>query len=278
MLRAAWVFFLGVLSTPPAVEDDVFTGPLSATKVAQLVEQVADRRVGPRWVEALGSPQPEIRAAAARGILVTGARPLVPALRKALQAESDPKAGREEASAVILLGDPADARAGLAASQRFGEMALAARWLLRRLGSEFATELPNYWDGDLPIDGRSLARLTGKDAAVLNRLTTLGVEKARPELLAGALRAAIASRSSLDTSVLARGVASTSVEVRRAIFQYLCQSSSGGIDAGLRAAVDASPEGRGTRDDERPSSISLCSAGAWAYRRKDRASSTSVRR
>jgi TonB family protein len=161
-----------------------------------LVEQVSDPRVVQRWTDALASPQPEIRAAAARGILVTGARPLVPALRKALQVEEDRGAGRELAAAVILVGAPDDVRAALAASDRLQHNGWAGLWLSRRRGSQFATEAADFWMADLQARRRppapSSARLplqTLRDlpvGLVGDALRTFGCRPSEPAMIFGA--------------------------------------------------------------------------------------------
>src|SRR6266496_3688376 len=70
--------------------------PLSPGTVALLL----DGKVGPaeqaRWAEALADPRAETRAAAARVAGVAGAVGVVPALLKAVQAETDVGAAREE--------------------------------------------------------------------------------------------------------------------------------------------------------------------------------------
>jgi TonB family protein len=122
--------------------------PLSPGTVALLFEHAAEPSVRARWAEALKDSHPEIRAAAARVINVTGATGWIDELQAALAAENDRDAAEEEVLALgASTGAPADERLLAAAT---------------RLGGSIPRTLAETWARVRGIDAlRSLAALRG---------------------------------------------------------------------------------------------------------------------
>lgn len=108
--------------------------PLSPGAVGLLVTHAPEPRVLSRWAEALKDPRPEVRAAAARAINVSGAVTLVPDVAAALAAETDGPAGAEQAAALAALGGPARHDELRAAAQRDARLAPGVAAALARSG------------------------------------------------------------------------------------------------------------------------------------------------
>src|SRR5437764_13908110 len=92
---------LALLATPASPDD---TAASIALLVTDANAEVVAARVGP----ALASKDNVTRAAAARVALVRGLTSVLPQIRDALTAESDPDAAREEVRALVILGDASD--------------------------------------------------------------------------------------------------------------------------------------------------------------------------
>src|SRR5262245_21810609 len=78
--------------------------PLSPGAVALLAPAGRDPTALARLAEALRSPEPEVRAAAARVITVIGGAELLEDLWRALATETDSGAAREEIRAAVTVG------------------------------------------------------------------------------------------------------------------------------------------------------------------------------
>jgi hypothetical protein len=92
---------LALLATAASADD-------TAASIALLVNDTNAEAVTARVGPALASKDNVIRAAAARVALVRGLTSVLPQIRDALTAESDPDAAREEVRALIILGDASD--------------------------------------------------------------------------------------------------------------------------------------------------------------------------
>lgn len=102
MAKMTCAFCLLVLLAGSAWADD------TAASVALLVNDANAESVSARVGPALAAKDHVTRAAAARVALVRGLTSVLPQLRDALGAESDPDAAREEVRALVILGDTSD--------------------------------------------------------------------------------------------------------------------------------------------------------------------------
>ena len=84
------------------------SGDDTAASIALLVNDTNAEAVAARVGPALASKDNVTRAAAARVALVRGLTSVLPQIRDALTAESDPDAAREEVRALVILGDISD--------------------------------------------------------------------------------------------------------------------------------------------------------------------------
>ena len=111
---------LAALAAPaPAFEwQKALAGPLSPGSVALLVEHRNEPGVRERLAAALNDDRPEVRAAAARVIHVSGSTWLLPDLITALSHEADTAAAIEEIRAIGSLGDASMDAALVAAATR----------------------------------------------------------------------------------------------------------------------------------------------------------------
>ena len=73
--------------------------------IGLLVPYANRGEVAMRWFDALADPDPAVRRTAARAAFVTGQRAVVPALLRALAAETDEEAATEEVRAALMLGE-----------------------------------------------------------------------------------------------------------------------------------------------------------------------------
>ncbi len=120
--RSALVLAAGLLCLR-AQADDVAgppTKPLTPGSVALLVEHGSEPATREVWAAALKDPRPEVRAAAARVINVSGAAALVDDLKRSLSLEEDLPAAEEEIRALSALGGNDATGAVAAAIERLG--------------------------------------------------------------------------------------------------------------------------------------------------------------
>lgn len=117
--------------------------PLAAdlTTVADLAARVGETDPTPVVTEALkGGPM--MRATAARIAAVRGLKPVLPALREALAAETDADTAREELRALILLGTDEDVALAVKTAAKYPpRMDAAVADAIARLGPPRATDL-----------------------------------------------------------------------------------------------------------------------------------------
>src|SRR5258706_571109 len=90
----------------------------TAASIALLVNDANAEAVSARVGPALASRDNVTRAAAARVALVRGLTSVLPQIRDALTAESDPDAAREEVRALVILGDTTDIDRARAATRK----------------------------------------------------------------------------------------------------------------------------------------------------------------
>jgi TonB family protein len=112
MAKTISLFCLVALFSTLAAADD------TTASIALLVNDANAEGVAARVGPALASKDGVTRAAAARVALVRGLTSVLPQIREALAAESDPDSAREEVRALIILGDPADVDRARAATRK----------------------------------------------------------------------------------------------------------------------------------------------------------------
>jgi hypothetical protein len=111
MIRAAFfVIPLFALST--------FADPASPASVAALV-QAEDAALSAPLTEALRSPEPLVRATAARVIAIRNLTPLLPLVREVVATERDATAAREAIRALAILGAQDDVDFAIATASRW---------------------------------------------------------------------------------------------------------------------------------------------------------------
>jgi TonB family protein len=228
--------------------------PLSPGAVALLIAGNVGSPELTRWAEALADPRPDVRAAAARVAFVSGASPLVPALLKAVERETDRAAAREEFVALGQLA-PGEADDALFAAARRFEGALNEE-LARALGRRGPAALalaPRL--RDLPLEGSHWQDLfvwstrEGRQSLAEAANAALATGQRRP--WADLLAMVRAVDRDLADSVLARAVRSDSSPVRAATYWHLLRLREGDDEPGpeTRRALEASPEARGEGGD-----------------------------
>jgi len=107
----ATLCLLAFLATAASADD-------TAASIALLVNDANAGAISARVGPALASKDNVTRAAAARVALVRGLTNVLPQIRDALSAESDPDAAREEVRALVILGDAADIDRARAATRK----------------------------------------------------------------------------------------------------------------------------------------------------------------
>src|SRR3989442_9971874 len=129
---------------PAAEWQKALAAPLSPGSVALLVEHRNEPGVRERWAAALKDDRPEVRAAAARVIHVSGSAWLLPDLVTALSHEADTAAAVEEIRAIGSLGDPITDAALVAAATRLKTptVDVVADTLGRTRGADAFVHLP----------------------------------------------------------------------------------------------------------------------------------------
>jgi TonB family protein len=233
-------------AAPPdgAALDALLAKPLSPGSVGLLVEHAADARVVARWREALKDPRPEVRAAAARAVYVTGHGELLPDVSAALAAETDAAAAGEEAEAVAALSGPARDEDLLVASRRLPAALPAVAGALARHRERRALDHAALVEG-LTDAGRleGFVRLaTRGDPAALAHAGALALRERREALWEAVLD--VARGAAFDEGLLIAGLQAASPGFRAATFWHLVLSPSPPSPR-VAAAVEATPEALG---------------------------------
>src|SRR5262245_17924624 len=99
--------------------------PISPASVALLVGHAREERVRGRWSEALGHPEPNVRATTARVLEISGVVGLRDQLLAALSREADEAVGAELVRAAVVMGAPPDNPTLRSAAERPGAPARA---------------------------------------------------------------------------------------------------------------------------------------------------------
>jgi TonB family protein len=120
-IAGALVLTASLMNPPAALAaelDDLLKSPVSPGTLGLMATHSKDPRVGIRWREALVHPSPQVRAIAARLLLVSGDTGAIPALRQMLETDSDPGAVAEAARGLLIMATGPTEALVLAAAQR----------------------------------------------------------------------------------------------------------------------------------------------------------------
>jgi len=127
LVPIAAILALALLTTPAAADDldKLLNRPVSPGAVGLLVSHANDPRVEARWRESLRDASPQVRATAARMLLVNAATDAIPDLARMVETDADPGAALEAARALLVLSaGPADVLV-LAAAKRLNDERLS---------------------------------------------------------------------------------------------------------------------------------------------------------
>ncbi len=229
----------------PADWYKVLVRPLSPGSVALLIEHSTDPVVQEHWSRALREPRPEVRAAAARVLNVTGSKALVPNLLAALTAETDPDTAGEEIAALAALGGPAIDVQLLDVAGRGPRLALdVVAALGRSRGRQALAYLPAL--RSLSLTPGTLVRFfrlaCGGEAEVLVSAgaTALGAHDAAA--WSAVLRTARMEQVPLGERLLISSVTDQPPRLRESSYWHLFLEPGPQPSAALRQALEASPE------------------------------------
>jgi TonB family protein len=276
-----------VTAAAPASLDAVLAKPVTPGAIALLVEHAHDPRAVERLTTALASPDPAVRAAAARVATVTGATVMVPALEAAAAPESDAVAGAEIVRALLVLAGPRVDQAVLAHARRLQLVDFAAESLGRARGPAAIGHLAALREAGLSDRGRTaLFRAATREG-------TEGFSQAAVEVLRARLGTdwdqlldlAREARATIDDGLLVAAARSPEASMRAATWWHLAVTRPPGqaLPPDLAEALRAAPEGaegaeadaraafaaeilrRVVEDRRGPSSP----AASWAARLKD---------
>ena len=165
MIRLVLAASLGLCGTGASAADafdwkKTLELPLSAGTVAILVEHGGEPEVQERWRAGLASEDAKVRAATARAIYGAGEKALIPALKEALDKETDRPAAEEQIRALVAVGRAENDAAIVGAARRLPELRMFA-WshLGRARGTSALVHLAAAREGDGPReDRRALVR------------------------------------------------------------------------------------------------------------------------
>lgn len=179
----------------------------------------------PRVEAALRAADPALRSAAARLALVRDLKPLVPVLRELLAAERNAGAAREEARALVVLGDAADVDVAITSTRSLPrDIDDAIARAAARRGDAFkiyASKLrPLGFKADEPFFAQAFWRRPALAAAAGARL--VGMKDADGwRALLNACRAAYVA---MPTTIVGASLGSSSPEIRSASVWYLVRA------------------------------------------------------
>jgi TonB family protein len=213
--------------------------PLSPGSVAMLVDYAGAPETQERLLAALHDRGAETRAAGARVVNVLGINGLVPELLRALEAEGNTDAAREELRALAVLGGPrGDSALYAAASRLRGELigalaeVFARRW---NAGLESkAGESPPKVD---PVTG---LRGSAAGSASLTQAVVGAIREKDEALLEVALRIARTTKTDLDPGTLSTGLQMEVPRFREAICWHIALIDPERLPADVKEQVISS--------------------------------------
>jgi TonB family protein len=181
----------------------ILSQPLSAVALARLVPHAATPAAASRLTGALSDPRPEIRAAAARVLFVTGSTHAANNLAAAVDIETDPDAAFEEGRALAHLARPEHDARIVDAWRRTGafQLPLALASARGPAAIDFLPTLRMPQAREIPLS--AYIRLASRgDGALLASIAMGAVKDTDAKLLAAALEAARAVDAAVPDGVL----------------------------------------------------------------------------
>lgn len=235
MTRATVAALLIVIAPLSAV-----AGPETLT-VGAVARGILDPRVPgvlETWRAALKDPRPELRAAAARAVNVSGVRNLAAETVAALKNETDPEVRVELLRAAVVVAAPG-ADLDLIASLRDGREATAlATSLLRSRGSATAAaQLETLRKAGFRPGSRYVEKLLG-ERGLRERLARAALDGADAGLWSAVLAAGEGEQPLLGEELLGDGLRAANAALREETLWYLARRATGGT-ASLRTAVSS---------------------------------------
>jgi TonB family protein len=219
-----------VAATPAQTDgiDAVLARPVSPGTLALLQQYSKDPRTPARWTESLSHADPHVRATAARLLRVWKARGALPALTRALGAESDVASAIEIAAATVSLGASNEDRAALEAAKRLSASRIGL--VVATMHHEAAIEQLPLFDqlklspGDMDYIVSSLA---SKDAGSIDRVAQAVAKlPSRSAWWEEVLAVALRNRLAVAPASLEAALVSDSSAVRDATWWYVAISSA----------------------------------------------------
>ena len=233
---------------PAAEWQKALAGPLSPGSVALLVEHRNEPGVRERWAAALKDDRPEVRAAAARVIHVSGSAWLLPDLLTALSREADTAAAIEEIRAIGSLGDASTDAALVAAATRLKApiVDLVAETLGRMRGADAFVHLPALRSAGLSDTGYAyLARMAvRKGAGDTTRAAMAAVRESDVIAWAALLDEARRVRNAIEVGLIKAALGMEAPRFRALTYWHLAREADRGVPLApdVAAALQATPE------------------------------------
>ena len=247
----------GVLATSAADERSVIKleklleAPVSPGVATLLVPHGSDTRALERLREALKSPRPETRAAAARAAHVAYAKALVPALHEVLAIETGAEPAREQIRALAALGGPPSDSSLKEAAKRFGgrlDAALLEALARARGPGATAVIVSEEWAATVSpaLRGELLLIASRGDHAAISEPVQRLLDRRDAAVWRALVQTPRRGRNALDPSVAALGLRSPDEEIAGTTAWEMAQRrASDGSAAQPIPAPPSPPEGSG---------------------------------
>jgi TonB family protein len=254
MKRGGYTAWLGaalaaLAARAPAAEwQKALAGPLSPGSVALLVEHRNEPGVRERWAAALKDDRPEVRAAAARVIHVSGSAWLLPDLVAALSHEADTAAADEEIRAIGSLGDASIDAALVAAATRLKTpiVDVVAETLGRTRAADAFVHLPALRSAGLSATGYAyLARMAvRRGPGDTTRAAMAAVRESDVMAWAAVLDEARRARNAIEVGLIKVALGMEAPRFRALTYWHLAREADRGVPLApdVAAALEATPE------------------------------------
>lgn len=254
MRRLLWILVAGLAGVPPTSADELEKAlalPLSPGSVALLVGRADVPAVLERWSIALRNESPEVRAAAARVIFVSGATSLREELKQALAFENDREAALEELRALAASGTSEVDEALLDAARRLDAPGMVAMALAQTRGTRAIALIPALRALGWEDDGGFWLWVTRGGTDGLDLAASGAIREADAGRWGKILSIARRPEASLSPSMILAALTSTEPAVQAATWWHLAlvRAHGGELDPRIMAAVATA------LDAERPADL-----------------------
>ena len=206
------------LTAPAVAADDIdalLARPTSPANLALLIPHAADPRVPAHWRAALADPSRQVRAIAARLLLVNGIVAAVPDLATVLAQDADRAVALEAARALLVMGaGPVDELVLAAADHRgAGELAMAIAETRGTAAIGRLAQLRAVLTGPADLE-RLVAAVTAGSADALNQIAAIALTASDEELWSAVLDIAHKKSLAISTAHVRSALQSTSPPIR----------------------------------------------------------------